>query len=197
SARITDGTCDIILGTHNGIACRFRESNVRAMGRTATGVRGINLSKDDEVISMVVIKRSDSQVLVVGEMGYGKRTKYEDFRLTHRGSKGVISMNVTEKTGKVVGMLTALDTEDLVVITANGILIRQHVQNIRTIGRNTQGVRLIRLDPEDRIADITIVAHEEDEIPDENGVENGAENINATLDFQIPEIIDEEKERLL
>ena len=155
------------------------------------------MSDDDEVVSMVVIKRSDSQVLVVGEMGYGKRTKYEDFRLTHRGSKGVISMNVTEKTGKVVGMLTALDTEDLVVITANGILIRQHVQNIRTIGRNTQGVRLIRLDPEDRIADITIVAHEEDEIPDENGVYNAAENINATLDFQIPEIIDEEKERLL
>jgi len=167
------------------------------MGRTATGVRGINLSKDDEVISMVVIKRSDSQVLVVGEMGYGKRTKYEDFRLTHRGSKGVISMNVTEKTGKVVGMLTALDTEDLVVITANGILIRQHVQNIRTIGRNTQGVRLIRLDPEDRIADITIVAHEEDEIEEENPVENGVDKVVTSLDFQIPEIIDEDKERLL
>lgn len=197
SARITDGTCDIILGTRNGIACRFRESDVRGMGRTATGVKGINLSKNDEVVSMIVIKRADSQVLVVGEMGYGKRTKYEDFRLTHRGSKGVISMNVTEKTGKVVGMLTALDTEDLVVITANGILIRQHVQNIRTIGRNTQGVRLIRLDSEDRIADITIVAHEEDEIEEENGAENETENGETSLNLQIPEIIDEDKERLL
>ena len=170
SARITDGTNDIILGTRNGIACRFRESDVRAMGRTAAGVIGINLEEDDEVISMVAIKRADSQIIVVGQHGYGKRTKYEDFRLTRRGARGVISMNVTEKTGKVIGLISANDSEDLIVITANGILIRQHVKDIRTIGRNTQGVRLIRLEAGDSIADITTVSHEEiDEL--EEGVE--------------------------
>lgn len=162
-ARVTDGTCDVILGTQNGIACRFRESEVRSMGRTAAGVRGISLEDNDKVISMIVIKRSDAQVLIIGEKGYGKRTKYEDFRLTRRGAKGVISMNITEKTGKVVGILAAIDTEDLVVMTSNGILIRQPVKDIRTIGRNTQGVKLIRLDENDAIADCTVVTHDEDD----------------------------------
>ncbi len=171
SARITDGTCDIIIGTRNGLACRFRESDVRAMGRSAHGVRGISLTADDAVVSMIVIKRADSQVLVVGEKGYGKRTRYEDFRLTKRGAKGVISMNVTEKTGKVIGLLSAMDTEDLVVMTVNGILIRQNIEDIRIIGRNTQGVRLIRLDEGDTIADMTVVTRDEDEeIAEENGV---------------------------
>jgi len=168
AVRLTDGTNDIIIGSRNGLACRFRESDVRSMGRTAQGVKGIQLSKDDYVISMIAIKRPDSQVLVVGEKGYGKRTNYEDFRLTRRGAKGVISMNVTEKTGKVIGLLSALDTQDLVVITSKGILIRQPIKDIRVIGRNTQGVRLIRLGEDDTIADITSVSHDED-INDENG----------------------------
>jgi len=176
AARLTDGTNDIIIGTRNGIACRFREGDVRAMGRTAQGVRGIKLIDDDYVVSMIAIKRPDSQVLVVGEKGYGKRTKYQDFRLTRRGAKGVISMNVTEKTGKVVGMLSALDTQDLVVITQNGILIRQPIKAIRVIGRNTQGVKLIRLESGDIIADITTVSHNED--VEENG-ENEESNGNA------------------
>ncbi len=166
SARLTDGTCDVILGTHNGIACRFRESDVRPMGRTATGVRGITLDESDELISMIVIKRSDAQVLVVGEKGYGKRTPYEEFRLTRRGAKGVISMNVTEKTGKVCGILSVVDTEDLVVMTRNGVLIRQPIKDIRTIGRNTQGVRLIRLDEGDTISDITVVARDDNDEQD-------------------------------
>ena len=183
-ARTTDGNCDIILGTRNGLACRFRESNVRAMGRTATGVRGISLQKDDTVVSMIVIKRADSQVLVVSENGYGKRTKFEDFRLTNRGGKGVISMNITPKTGKVVRLVTALDTQDLIVITVKGILIRQAMERIRTIGRNTQGVKLIRLDEGDSIADITTIAHEEVE---GNTVDNIIENqdtveIDATVE---------------
>lgn len=186
SARITDGTCDIILGTRDGIACRFRESDVRSMGRTAAGVRGISLSDDDKVVSMIVIKRQDSQVLVVGERGYGKRTRYEDFRLTKRGAKGVISMNVTEKTGKVIGMLTALDTEDLVVMTVNGILIRQNISDIRTIGRNTQGVKLIRLDEGDAIADITVVTREEDEDED-NGEETTVIDDNQEKLFDSPQ----------
>ena len=169
-ASVTNGKCDIILGTHNGIACRFRESDVRAMGRTAAGVRGISLGKGDFVVSMIIINRPDVQVLVVASKGYGKRTKYEDFRLTKRGAKGVISMNVTTKTGKIVGLLSANDTQDLIVITEKGILIRQNVVSIRTIGRNTQGVRLIRLDDGDTIADITTVEKSEETLDDdENG----------------------------
>lgn len=169
SAKITDGKCDVILGTHEGLACRFRESDVRSMGRTAAGVKGISLGKSDFVISMIIIHRPDVQVLVVADKGYGKRTKYEDFRLTKRGAKGVISMNVTKKTGKIIGLLTALDTQDLIVITEKGILIRQDVESIRTIGRNTQGVRLIRLDEGDTIADITTVEKSHD---DDDDIEN-------------------------
>lgn len=162
-AEITDGSADILLGTQNGIACRFRESDVRAMGRTAAGVRGISLGKGDIVKSMIVIKRPDAQVLVVGENGYGKRTEYEEFRLTKRGAKGVIAMNITPKTGKVVGLLSAYDTQDLVVITTNGIVIRQSMSAIRTIGRNTQGVKLIRLGSNDSIADIASVSSDLDD----------------------------------
>lgn len=171
SARITDGTCDIIIGTRNGIACRFRENDVRPMGRTAAGVRGISLESEDFVVSMIEIKRSDSQILVISENGYGKRTRYEDFRLTRRGAKGVISMNVTEKTGKVVQMLTAVDNQDLIVMTVNGILMRQAVKDIRSIGRNTQGVRLVRLDQGDSIADITTVTHDENGNGDGDDIE--------------------------
>lgn len=178
SARITDGTCDVILGTRNGLGCRFRESDVRSMGRTAVGVRGVNLSKDDHVVSMIVIKRPDSQIIVVSEKGFGKRTRYEDFRLTKRGAKGVIAMNVTPKTGKVVRMLSVVDTEDLVVMTEKGILIRQPVKAIRTIGRNTQGVKLIRLGTDDTIADITIVSRENDTQTD-NIEQQGEERQNG------------------
>jgi DNA gyrase subunit A len=175
-AEITDGTSDIILGSRNGLACRFRESDVRAMGRTAAGVRGISLQGDDIVKSMIVIKRPDAQVLVVGEKGYGKRTAYEEFRLTKRGAKGVIAMNITSKTGKIVGILEAYDTEDLVVMTQKGITIRQSMSNIRTIGRNTQGVKLIRLDDNDDIADIASVSSslddgEEKQEPTNDGVQ--------------------------
>ncbi len=164
STQITDGSYDIIIGTREGLACRFRESDVRSMGRTAAGVIGINLSDTDKVVSMIAIKRQDTQVIVVSERGYGKRTKYEEFRLTKRGAKGVISMNLTEKTGKVVAIMQAIDSDDLVVMTSKGILIRQGMKEIRTIGRNTQGVRLIRLDEGDFIADITSVEHEEIDI---------------------------------
>lgn len=163
AADITDGNAEIIIGSRNGMACRFVESGVRAMGRTAAGVRGIRLGKGDFVVSMLVIKRPDAQVLVVAENGYGKRTKYEDFRLTNRGGKGVIAMRITSKTGPITKMIIAYDTEDLVVMTKNGILIRQSIENIRTIGRNTQGVKLIRLDDDDMIADITTIPIDEDD----------------------------------
>ncbi len=177
AAQITDGNCDVIIGTKLGLACRFRESEVRAMGRTAAGVRGISLSEKDIVVSMIAVKRSDAQVLVVSENGYGKRTKYEDFRLTRRGAKGVISMNLTPKTGNVVRILMAVDSEDLVVMTVNGILIRQSVVNIRTIGRNTQGVKLIRLDEGDLIADITSVNRDDEDVTDND--ENNDEIVDT------------------
>ena len=129
---------------------------------------------------MNIIKRFDSPITFVGEKGYGKRTQYEEFRLTKRGAKGVISMNVTPKTGNVVGILTALDTDDLVVMTTKGIVIRQQMSDIRTIGRNTQGVRLIKLDEGDTIADITTVTRDMD--PDEDDPE-----------YQVPEVDDNQE----
>jgi len=174
STRITDGSCQVLIATRNGIACRFNEQDVRSMGRTAAGVRGITLVDDDYVVAMAAFKDSKSQVLIVAEKGYGKRTQIEQFRLTKRGAKGVISMNITPRTGPVVNMMDAVDTDDLVVITSKGILIRQQISDIRVIGRNTQGVRLIRLDQGDSIADITTVSHVEldDEFEDSNGVDD-------------------------
>jgi len=169
AVRLTDGDCNILIGSKKGLACRFNETDVRSMGRTAAGVRGIMLDKKDRVVSMVATKRIDSQVVVVGINGYGKRTSVDDFRLTRRGAKGVISMNITPKTGDVVSILEVNDTDDLVVMTVGGVLIRQPVKDIRVIGRNTQGVRLIRLDEKDSIADITCVPHEEDDTLQEGG----------------------------
>ncbi|MFN3194845.1 MAG: DNA gyrase subunit A [Chlorobiota bacterium] len=161
-AMLTNGEYEVMLATHHGQACRFLESDIRDMGRTAQGVRGIKLAKGDYVVSMVVVKRNDAQLLVIGENGYGKRTALSEFRLTKRGAKGVIAMNITQKTGKVVGMMSVIDTQDLIVITTKGILIRQNIRDIRTIGRNTQGVKLIRLDEGDQISDFTVVNEDED-----------------------------------
>jgi DNA gyrase subunit A len=163
AARLTDGKCEILIGASSGLAVHFLESDVRPMGRTAAGVRGISIEGDTSVISLTAVRHSDAQVIVVGGNGYGKRTKVEDFRMTKRGAKGVIAMNVTDKTGDVCAILEVTDNEDLVVMTTNGILIRQPVRDIRTLGRNTQGVRLIRLDEGDSIADITTVTRDEDE----------------------------------
>lgn len=174
SARLTDGNSEILIATKKGMACRFVESDVRPMGRTATGVRGITLNEGDEVVSMAAIRRADASVIIVGVNGYGKRSRFEDFRRTSRGAKGVISMNVTEKTGEVAAILEVSDNEDVVVMTARGVVIRQAAKDIRLIGRNTQGVRLIRLDEGDSIADIAVVMHEEnEENPDKTNDENG------------------------
>jgi len=163
AARLTDGNYNILIGASNGIAVRFHETDVRSMGRTAAGVRGISLLKGHEVISLTAVRHADAQVIVVGERGYGKRTVVEDFRMTKRGAKGVIAMNTTEKTGNICAILEVSDLNDLIVITTNGILIRQQVKDIRVLGRNTQGVRLIRLEEGDQIADITTVTRDEDE----------------------------------
>jgi DNA gyrase subunit A len=160
--RLTDGNNDIVIGTRNGMAVHFRESDVREMGRGAAGVRGISLGADDVVIDMVAVKRGDSNLLIVSENGYGKRSEVGDFRLTHRGGKGVISMNITDRTGPVVAMKEVVDGDDIVVMTEGGMVIRQHVAEIRVLGRNTQGVKLIRLSDKDRITGVAAVMADED-----------------------------------
>ncbi|MDZ4744795.1 MAG: DNA gyrase subunit A [bacterium] len=170
-ARLTDGNMEVLIGSSSGLVVHFNESDVRSMGRNAAGVKGITLQDDAYVISLTVVRRGDAQVVVVGTRGYGKRTMVENFRMTKRGAKGVISMNITEKTGPVCAILEVHDTEDLVVITTNGILIRQQVKDIRQLGRNTQGVKLIRLEEGDEIADITTVTREEDEVDEVEVVE--------------------------
>jgi DNA gyrase subunit A len=151
-ARLTDGDHQIILAKSSGFAVRFPESEVRPMGRTAMGVKGITLDEGERCISMVTAKRNDTSLLAVTDNGYGKRSKVEDYRMTKRGARGVITIKAHEKIGNLVGLLDVNDEDDLIIITSNGIVIRQHVSDIRVLGRNTSGVRLIRLDTGDHIS---------------------------------------------
>ncbi len=144
-ARLTDGEHEIILAKNSGYAVRFPEREVRPMGRTAMGVKGITLDKGEQCISMVTSKRSDTSLLAVTDNGFGKRSNVEDYRLTKRGARGVITLKAHEKVGNLVGLLDVNDGDDLIIITSNGIVNRQHVSKIRLSGRNTSGVRLIRL----------------------------------------------------
>ncbi|MEK6756772.1 MAG: DNA gyrase subunit A [Bacteroidota bacterium] len=161
--KLTDGSQDIIVGTREGIAIRFLENEVRAMGRTAAGVRGMKLSKGDKVVGVVNLRRKGTTILVATEKGYGKRSEEGEYRVSHRGGKGIITVKTSEKTGKMVAIKEAVDTDDVVVVTSNGMVIRQHVSDIRVAGRNTQGVRLIRLEEGDVVADIALVVGEEEE----------------------------------
>ena len=168
-AKISHGDQDIILATYNGKSIRFTENDVRPTGRKTMGVRGIRLgSKDDRVIGMLIVKREGS-VMVVTDKGYGKRSDLSEYRTQHRGGKGVITIKTTDKVGKLVGIMEAIDSDDLMLITNQGIMIRQPVENIRTIGRNTQGVRLAKLDDGTFISSAERVIRDEDE--DENGEE--------------------------
>jgi len=166
---MTDGNNDIVLGTRNGFAIRFNEKDVRDMGRTATGVRGVRLGKGDIVVGMLVIKHQGATVLVVTENGYGKRSDIKDYRLTHRGGKGVITVKTAPKVGKMIALMGVVDKDELVIITTKGMVIRQAVKNLRVMGRNTQGVRVISLKDKDSIADIAKVVTEEEDVNGENG----------------------------
>ncbi len=166
--KMTDGNNDIVIGTKNGFAIRFNEKDVRDMGRTATGVRGVRLSKGDIVVGLLVMKRQDN-ILVVTENGYGKRSDINDYRITKRGGKGVITVKTSDKVGKMMAMMEVVDGDELVIITTQGMVIRQSVKEIRVMGRNTQGVRVIRLNEGDKIADIAKVVPEEDEEAGTNG----------------------------
>ena len=166
---ITNGEQDIILGTASGKAIRFRESDVRPMGRTAAGVRGIKLpGKGNHVVGLVVVKREGGSILAVSENGFGKRTDIKDYPVINRGGVGVITLKTTVRNGNMVALVEVVDKDDLMIITQHGILIRLPISTIRTISRNTQGVKLIRLDEGDKISAVTRVVE-----PD-NG-QNGAE----------------------
>ena len=165
---LTNGDNDIVIASAAGRAVRFNEKGVRPMGRTAAGVRGINLNDpDNKVIGMVCISREDAQLLVVSEHGYGKRSAIDSYRVTNRGGKGVSTMNATDKVGKLVAIREVTEEDDLMIITRNGIAIRMSVLDIRQAGRNTQGVKLIRLSNTDEITSVTRILKDPDEKAEE------------------------------
>lgn len=171
-ARLTNGSSQIMLAVKSGKAIRFEESKTRPMGRNASGVRGIRLKdKSDEVIGMVSVKDMDENILVVSENGYGKRSSLEDYRLTNRGGKGVKTISITEKTGKLVTIKSVSDNDDLMIINKSGIAIRMRVEDLRVMGRATQGVKAISIKEGDGIAAVAKVMKDEEGIEDINDIE--------------------------
>ena len=167
-ARLTSGASEAVLITREGMSIRFEESDVRAMGRPATGVRGINLDKDDRVVALAVVDAA-ATLLVAGENGIGKRTAFDEYRVQSRGGKGIITMKTNDKTGKVVGALTVTDGDEIMLLTQQGQMVRTPVKDIREAGRNTQGVKLINLTANDKLTAIArvISENEEPEAPEE------------------------------
>lgn len=194
--RMTNGNNEIIIANRDGRAIRFHEATVRVMGRTATGVRGITLNNDgqDEVVGMICIKNPETEsVMVVSEQGYGKRSEIEDYRKTNRGGKGVKTMNITDKTGKLVTIKSVTDENDLMIINKSGITIRLNIENVRIMGRATQGVRLINLEKRnDRIGSVCKVMTEslEDEIPEEEAEGTIVSDPNTDVPADIEEVAD-------
>ena len=171
-AKLTNGNSHVILAVKSGKAIRFEESKTRPMGRGASGVRGITLANEsDEVIGMVSVNDMDANILVVSENGYGKRSSLEDYRVTNRGGKGVKTISITEKTGRLVSIKTVSDLDDLMIINKSGIAIRMEVAALRVMGRATQGVRLINLKGEDTIAAVAKVMKDEETIEDVNDLD--------------------------
>lgn len=197
-AILTDGKSEVLIASRNGRCVRFDETDARPLGRTATGVRGINLDEDDSAIGMVCYEPEAEDaaahtLLVIGEKGLGKRTDFEEYRKTSRGSKGVRTMNITEKTGKLVAMKNVTEDNDLLIITQSGLIIRMAVSDIAQSGRNTQGVKLINIRDNDSIASVSVVAKsEEDEQPaaPENGTAEGTQSETPAegQDGQTPEV---------
>ena len=162
AAQITDGTGEIFIGTRDGVAIRFPEGDVRPMGRTAYGVKGISLREGDEVVAMEVV-RPGSTLLTVTEHGYGKRTELDEYRVQSRGGVGIINIQTTERNGRVVGMASVHDEDEFMLITQQGKILRTVARDIRTIGRATQGVRLIEIDADDRVVALARLAEKDDE----------------------------------
>ena len=177
-AKMTDGESDIMIAIKSGKAIRFPEEKVRPMGRTASGVKGITLvNEGDEVIGMICVESGKSDVLVVSENGYGKRSSVEDYRITNRGGKGVKTINMTDKTGNLIALLDVTDEDNLMIINKSGLTIRLDVSTLRVMGRNTQGVRLINLRNDDAIAAVAKVSASKEE---ENLPEEGREGAEAS-----------------
>ncbi|MFD3450519.1 DNA gyrase subunit A [Microbacteriaceae bacterium 4G12] len=166
SVRLTTGEKDIIVGTSNGMLIRFDEKDVRSMGRTATGVKAITLDEDDQVVGMEIAE-DDMDVLIVTKNGYGKRTPVDDYRIQSRGGKGLKTCNITDKNGKLISVKSVKEDEDIMLITAAGVLIRIPVEQISRMGRNTQGVRLIRIEGEQEVATVAKAQREVDEMEEE------------------------------
>jgi DNA gyrase subunit A len=193
-AKLTNGVDEVVMALKSGRAIRFNEKTVRPMGRNAAGVRGIRISlADDEVVGMICIpKEKKMEVLVVSENGYGKRSDIEDYRVTNRGGKGVKTLNVTEKTGKLIAIKGVTDSDDLMIINKSGIIIRMAVSELRVMGRATQGVRLIKINEGDAIAAVTKVDVEEEgqeleEINADTVVEENESDIALDSNIDEPE----------
>tara|TARA_B100000131_G_scaffold61911_1_gene57981 strand:+ start:3694 stop:6195 length:2502 start_codon:yes stop_codon:yes gene_type:complete len=177
-SKVSEGNQDIILATNNGKAIRFNEEQIRATGRKTKGVTGIRMSyKDDFVIGMLTARR-DGQVLVVSSNGYGKRSELEEYREQKRGGKGVFTLKSNTKTGKLISILEVVSEDDLMIITSEGIMIRQPVERLGIIGRNTQGVKLLKLDEGSSIASVTKVIKEDEEVKEEENSEENSEETN-------------------
>ncbi|MCT3645560.1 DNA gyrase subunit A [Elizabethkingia anophelis] len=194
-ARLTDGTSEIMIATKNGKCIRFPEEKVRSVGRTSIGVKGITMEDNDEVIGMIAISDKENEtVLVVSENGYGKRTAVEDYRITNRGGKGVITLNITDKTGQLIAINNVTNEHDLMIINKSGVAIRMSVEEMRVMGRNTQGVRLINLKGNDAIAAIAKIEVDKS-VEDEEELEEGHENTvipNASDDAITGELFKED-----
>ena len=185
-ARLTNGNNEILLAIRSGKAIRFHEKHARAIGRTASGVRGISLADEkDELVGMICVENDAEDVLVVSENGYGKRSKIEDYRITNRGGKGVKTINVTEKTGSLVAIKNVTDSDDLMIITQAGVTIRLPISKIRMTGRAAQGVKLINLRDDDSIASVARVEIEEvDELaPDDDNISDDDNNLSSDEDI--------------
>mgnify|MGYP003306830660 FL=1 len=181
---------EIAVGADNGRMVRFDETEVRIMGRSSTGVKAIEFDETDNVVGAEVIT-PEKQILVVTENGYGKKTSVEEYRKTHRGSKGVKALNTTEKTGKMVSLRCVEGNEDLIIITDAGITVRLTLEQVSSLGRNTQGVRLIKLKDDQKVSTVTTVIKAEEDENTENSSSETVEEITETVENSVKEEVNE------
>jgi DNA gyrase subunit A len=194
-AKLTTGDSQVMLAVRSGKAIRFEEEKTRPMGRNASGVRGITLGgPNDEVIGMITVDDQESDILVVSENGYGKRSSIEDYRITNRGGKGVKTISITEKTGGLVAIKNVSDNDDLMIINKSGIAIRMAVEDLRVMGRATQGVRLIKVREEDSIAAVAKVMHDEDDLDSEGTMTDSSAPQNSDDQTAAPEAPEQTEE---
>ena len=184
-AKLTTGSSQIMIATREGKAIRFDEDKLRPMGRNATGVRGVTLAdENDEVVGMICVDDEQSNVLVVSEKGFGKRSEFGEYRQTNRGAKGVKTISITDKTGSLISIVDVRGDEDLMIITRNGLTIRMGVDTLRVMGRATQGVKLINLREGDEIAAVAKVVAEDDEQQEGITVEQTEEAVGNQSDVE-------------